>query len=145
MDIASDRSCMERIVRVILNTRFSESEFRRLADSAEIVRAPPWDRAEYVGPQPSMWRQKAQQRRRQRDSFQVYPTVYEEIFNLGLLDAANVRIPWIVDPEVVPKQDAVPAQDTEHLRRDFSFNLVIQNRSKHRSLQDDIEGLPGEI
>lgn len=66
-------------------------------------------------------------------------TTRKELANLALADSANIRIARIIDKEVIPEGKAARFNDAQHLLRDALFHLRIENRTKNRGLQDDVE------
>ena len=67
-------------------------------------------------------------------------TTRKEPANLALADSTNVRIARIIEKKVIPKGEAARFKDAQHLRRDAPLHLRIENRTKNRGLQDNVEG-----
>jgi hypothetical protein len=71
---------------------------------------------------------------------EIESTGGEEVTDFLLLDASGLRIDR-VEPEVVPKDQAIGLHDSQHLRGRILTDLVIQDGTEGRILEHDAEGV----
>lgn len=67
------------------------------------------------------------------------------MLNLFSVHTLDIRIPGIVDTEVIPKDQAVLPFHTQHLACDSCLKIALKNRSEDSKLADKIELFIGEL
>src|ERR1044071_3917365 len=74
-------------------------------DHTQIVGAQPGNFLEQAAAHPSIRRQSTRQRRRQGHRTKRYDTVGKEAVDFVVLDTPNVRVPWVINPKIIPKNN----------------------------------------
>src|SRR4030095_4700563 len=124
-----------------MNTGEYQSRVSTVADHPEIVGAEPWHLPEEITTQPRPRSQLSHKWRYRRNWEEVHLKSGEESKNLGLSHTSHVRVPRIVDTEVITKDQNIGTHNPHHLVGDLSLESIVLDRSEYCGLQYDVKAV----